>query len=95
MRGKNAFAAAPIPVGMLREYQRTRLFCFLDPYADAQGACYQLVQALNALGSGGWQTSFEARKELWFGSIPPADQGAVRVQGGLLSLPETACPRRS
>ena len=30
-----------------------RLFCFLDPYADAQGACYQLVQALNAVGSGG------------------------------------------
>jgi rod shape determining protein RodA len=47
-------AAAPIAVGMLQEYQRTRLFCFLDPYADAQGACYQLVQALNAVGSGGW-----------------------------------------
>jgi rod shape determining protein RodA len=47
-------AAAPFAVGMLQEYQRTRLFCFLDPYADAQGACYQLVQALNAVGSGGW-----------------------------------------
>jgi rod shape determining protein RodA len=45
---------APVAVGMLRDYQRTRLFCFLDPYADAQGACYQLVQALNAVGSGGW-----------------------------------------
>jgi rod shape determining protein RodA len=44
----------PLAVGMLHEYQRTRLFCFLDPYADAQGACYQLVQALNAVGSGGW-----------------------------------------
>ena len=46
--------AAPIAVGMLHDYQRARLFCFLDPYADAQGACYQLVQALNAVGSGGW-----------------------------------------
>jgi rod shape determining protein RodA len=46
--------AAPVAVGMLHEYQRSRLFCFLDPYADAQGACYQLVQALNAVGSGGW-----------------------------------------
>jgi rod shape determining protein RodA len=46
--------AAPIAVGMLHEYQRQRLFCFLDPYADAQGACFQLVQALNAVGSGGW-----------------------------------------
>ncbi len=47
-------AAAPVVVGMLHDYQRSRLFCFLDPYADPQGACYQLVQALNAVGSGGW-----------------------------------------
>ncbi|MEO8246636.1 MAG: FtsW/RodA/SpoVE family cell cycle protein [Chloroflexota bacterium] len=46
-------AAAPFAIGALQEYQRQRLFCFLDPYADAQGACYQLVQALNAVGSGG------------------------------------------
>jgi rod shape determining protein RodA len=47
-------AVAPIAVGMLADYQRQRLFCFLDPYADPQGACYQLVQSLNAVGSGGW-----------------------------------------
>jgi rod shape determining protein RodA len=47
-------ALAPLVVSQLHEYQRARLFCFLDPYADAQGACYQLVQALNAVGSGGW-----------------------------------------
>ncbi|HYM52333.1 MAG TPA: rod shape-determining protein RodA [Candidatus Dormibacteraeota bacterium] len=46
-------AAAPIVVQSLQEYQRQRLFCFLDPYADPQDACYQLVQALNAVGSGG------------------------------------------
>lgn len=46
--------AAPIAVSMLHEYQRQRLFCFLDPYVDPQGACFQLVQALNAVGSGGW-----------------------------------------
>jgi rod shape determining protein RodA len=46
--------AAPVAVGLLHDYQRQRLFCFLDPYADPQGACYQLVQALNAVGSGGW-----------------------------------------
>lgn len=45
--------AAPVAFGLLHEYQRNRLLCFLDPYADAQGACYQLVQALNAVGSGG------------------------------------------
>ncbi|HEY7846653.1 MAG TPA: rod shape-determining protein RodA [Candidatus Limnocylindria bacterium] len=46
-------AAAPLAVQSLQDYQRARLFCFLDPYADPQGACYQLVQALNAVGSGG------------------------------------------
>jgi rod shape determining protein RodA len=47
-------AAAPLAVSLLQDYQRQRLFCFLDPYADPQGACYQLVQSLNAVGSGGW-----------------------------------------
>lgn len=49
-----AVALAPLAVGALQEYQRQRLFCFLDAAADPQGACYQLVQALNAVGSGGW-----------------------------------------
>jgi len=44
---------APIAVGLLAAYQRARFLCFLDPYADPQGACYQLVQSLNAVGSGG------------------------------------------
>ena len=46
-------AVAPIAVAALQEYQRQRLFCFLDPSADPQGACYQVMQALNAVGSGG------------------------------------------
>jgi rod shape determining protein RodA len=46
-------AAAPLVVQSLENYQRDRLFCFLNPAADPQGACYQLVQALNAVGSGG------------------------------------------
>ncbi len=49
-----AVALAPLAVSVLHEYQRRRLLCFLDPYADAQGACFQLIQALNAIGSGGW-----------------------------------------
>jgi rod shape determining protein RodA len=46
-------AVAPVAVGAMQEYQRLRLFCFLDPSTDPQGACYQVVQALNAVGSGG------------------------------------------
>jgi rod shape determining protein RodA len=48
-----AVAAAPVVVQSLADYQRDRLFCFLNPYVDAKDACYQLVQALNAVGSGG------------------------------------------
>jgi rod shape determining protein RodA len=52
--GGLALGAAPVAVGMLADYQRDRLLCFLDPYADPGGACYQLVQALDAVESGGW-----------------------------------------
>jgi rod shape determining protein RodA len=51
--GGVTLAIAPIAVGALQAYQRQRLFCFLDPAADPQGACYQVIQALNAVGSGG------------------------------------------
>lgn len=51
--GGAAVALAPLAIGAMHAYQRQRLFCFLDPNADPQGACYQLLQALNAVGSGG------------------------------------------
>jgi len=51
--GGVTLAIAPVAVGALQAYQRQRLFCFLDPSADPQGACYQVIQALNAVGSGG------------------------------------------
>jgi rod shape determining protein RodA len=51
--GGATLALAPVAVAALEEYQRQRLFCFLDPSADPQGACYQVTQALNAVGSGG------------------------------------------
>ena len=38
---------------MLNEYQRLRVTSFLDPWRDAQGDGYQLVQSLLAIGSGG------------------------------------------
>jgi rod shape determining protein RodA len=51
--GGVTLAITPVAVGALQAYQRQRLFCFLDPSADPQGACYQVIQALNAVGSGG------------------------------------------
>jgi cell division protein FtsW len=43
---------ATISVG-LREYQRKRILSFLNPWADASGDGYQLVQSLLAVSSGG------------------------------------------
>jgi hypothetical protein len=44
------------------------------------GGLYRLTSVTQALDSGGWRTSFEARKEIWFGSIPLPEQGAVPIQ---------------
>ncbi len=38
---------------MINNYQRLRVVSFLDPWKDAQGNGYQLVQSLLAIGSGG------------------------------------------
>jgi len=35
-------------------YRRARLLSFLNPWDDAQGAGYQIVQAMIGMGSGGW-----------------------------------------
>jgi cell division protein FtsW len=37
----------------LEPYRRARLFSFLDPWHDPQGASFQIVQAMIGLGSGG------------------------------------------
>ena len=37
----------------LEPYRRARVFSFLDPWSDPQGAGFQTVQAMIALGSGG------------------------------------------
>jgi len=39
---------------LLRDYQKERLFAFLNPSPDVQGSGYQLYQAQIAVGSGGW-----------------------------------------
>ena len=46
---------------------------------------YRVTSAAHSIDSGGYRTSFEVRKEVWFGSVPLIDQGAVglHVQGAL------------
>ena len=36
----------------LKPYQKARITTFLDPYADAEGAGYQMIQSMIAVGSG-------------------------------------------
>ena len=47
-------ASAPIAVRYLHAYQINRLTIFLDPQKDPTGAGYNIIQALIAIGSGGW-----------------------------------------
>lgn len=53
----SAAAVAMIPLAwtyLLLDYQKERLFSFLDTNPDLQGAGFQLNQAQIAVGSGGW-----------------------------------------
>ncbi|MEA5570290.1 FtsW/RodA/SpoVE family cell cycle protein [Calothrix sp. UHCC 0171] len=50
-----------------REYQRKRVMSFLNPWADATGNGYQLVQSLLAVGSGGQMgAGFGQSQQKWF-----------------------------
>jgi phage protein D len=44
------------------------------------GGLYRTTQVTHSIDSNGWRSSFEARKEIWFGSIPLPEQGAVPVR---------------
>lgn len=44
------------------------------------GGLYRVTSVTHTLDSGGFRTAFGLRKEIWFGSIPLADQGAVPLR---------------
>ncbi len=46
---------------------------------EQYGGLYRITSATHTLDQAGFRTQFEARKEIWFGSIPASEQGAVRV----------------
>jgi cell division protein FtsW len=54
LAGAGALAVVGILAAIwIEPYRRTRLLSFLDPWGDAEGAGFQTVQAMIALGSGG------------------------------------------
>lgn len=44
------------------------------------GGLYRVTSVKHTIDQGGFRTHFQARKEIWFGSIPLADQGAVPLR---------------
>lgn len=46
-------ASFPLIWSLLKPYQQGRLTAFLDPYSDPQGAGWNIIQSLIAVGSGG------------------------------------------
>lgn len=46
----------PIMIGLIlaKSYRLKRILTFLDPWSDAQGAGFQIIQSLIAIGSGGF-----------------------------------------
>jgi len=52
----------------------------LDGLGERFGGLYRATSVTQSVDTGGWRTSFEARKEIWFGSIPLPEQGAVPVR---------------
>lgn len=58
----------------------------IEGVGQTYGGLWRVTSATHTVDGGGWRTSFEARKEIWFGSIPAPAQGAAPIQGGLLGV---------
>jgi uncharacterized protein len=52
----------------------------LEGLGEQFGGLYRVTSAKHTIDSGGYQTSFEVRKEVWFGSIPLFEQGAAQAR---------------
>lgn len=54
----------------------------LDGLGDQFSGLYRITSATHTFDAGGYRTNFQARKEVWFGSIPLPKAGrVVKVQG--------------
>lgn len=55
----------------------------LDGVGDQFGGTYRVTSATHTFGNSGYQTKFDVRKEVWFGSLPKprSVKGLLNVQG--------------
>jgi hypothetical protein len=51
----------------------------IEGVGEQFGGLYRLTSATHTLDQSGYRTQCAMRKEIWFGSIPASEQGAVRV----------------
>lgn len=58
----------------------------IEGVGQTYGGLWRVTSVTHTVDGGGWRTSFDARKEIWFGSIPAPAQGAAPIQGGLLGM---------
>ncbi len=62
--------AVPLVIALIltKPYRVRRIAAYLNPWADPEGAGFQLIQSLVALGSGGWmgQGLGESRQKLFY-----------------------------
>jgi hypothetical protein len=52
----------------------------LEGLGEQFGGLYRVTSAKHTIDGGGYHTSFNVRKEVWFGSIPLVEQGAVQAR---------------
>jgi hypothetical protein len=52
----------------------------LEGLGQQFGGFYRVTSATHSLDGSGYRTSFEVRKEIWFGQIPLPQQGAVPIR---------------
>lgn len=52
----------------------------IDGVGETFGGLWRVTDATHTIDANGYRTQFQLRKEIWFGSIPSPDQGAVRVR---------------
>ncbi len=52
----------------------------LEGLGEQFGGYYRVTSATHSIDSGGYRTSFDVRKEVWFGSIPLPEQGAAPLK---------------
>ena len=52
----------------------------IEGVGERFGGLYRTTSVTHTVDGSGWRSSFEARKEIWFGSVPLPEQGAVPIR---------------